>query len=161
MKALRGTGTATRGKGKTYPFSRAATSLPGFAGLGAVAGGAVAGPVGAVRVGYIDGEFVFNPTIPQMEESVLNLRLAGTADALLMVEAGAKEVSEELIVEAIRRGHEAMQPMIATQNEMRAAIEKLESRVPLGSTDMGAALAEAAAQYSDQPSTLPSGSPNR
>lgn len=83
-----------------------------------------AGPVGAVRVGYIDGEFVFNPTIPQIEESVLDLRLAGTADALLMVEAGAKEVSEELMVEAIRRGHEAMQPMIALQNEMRVAVGK-------------------------------------
>ena len=83
-----------------------------------------AGPVGAVRVGYIDDEFVFNPIIPQMEESVLDLRLAGTADALLMVEAGAKEVSEELMMEAIRRGHGAMQPMIALQNEMRAAAGK-------------------------------------
>ncbi len=82
------------------------------------------GPVGAVRVGYIDDQFVFNPTIPQMEESVLDLCLAGTADALLMVEAGAKEVSEELMVEAIRRGHEAMQPMIAAQHEMRAASGK-------------------------------------
>jgi len=83
-----------------------------------------AGPVGAVRVGYIDGEFVFNPTIPQMEESTLDLRLAGTADALLMVEAGATEVDEELIVEAIRLGHKAMQPMIALQEEMRKAIGK-------------------------------------
>jgi polyribonucleotide nucleotidyltransferase len=80
-----------------------------------------AGPVGALRVGYIDGEFVFNPTIPQIEEGVLDLRLAGTADAMLMVEADAKEVSEELMVEAIRRGHEAMQPMIALQNEMQEA----------------------------------------
>ena len=83
-----------------------------------------AGPVGAVRVGYIGGEFVFNPTIPQMEESTLDLRLAGTADALLMVEAGATEVDEELIVEAIRLGHKAMQPMIALQEEMRKAIGK-------------------------------------
>lgn len=83
-----------------------------------------AGPVGAVRVGYIDGEFVFNPTIPQMEASVLDLRLAGTADALLMVEAGAQEVSEELMLEAIRRGHEAMQSIITLQNEMRAAVGK-------------------------------------
>ena len=83
-----------------------------------------AGPVGALRVGYIDGEFVFNPTIPQMEESVLDLRLAGTADALLMVEAGAKEISEELMLEAIRLGHEAMQPLIALQNEMRKVIGK-------------------------------------
>jgi polyribonucleotide nucleotidyltransferase len=83
-----------------------------------------AGPIGAVRVGYIDGEYVFNPTIPQMEASVLDLRLAGTAEALLMVEADAKEVSEELMVEAIRQGHKAMQPLIALQNEMRAAVGK-------------------------------------
>ncbi len=83
-----------------------------------------AGPIGAVRVGYIDGEFVFNPTIPQMEASVLDLRLAGTAEALLMVEADAKEVSEELMVEAIRQGHKAMQPTITLQDEMRAAVGK-------------------------------------
>jgi polyribonucleotide nucleotidyltransferase len=89
-----------------------------------------AGPVGAVRVGYIDGEFVFNPTMPQMEESELDLRLAGTADALLMVEAGAEEVSEELMVEAIRRGHEAMQPIIALQQEMQAALGKPKRQYP-------------------------------
>ncbi len=88
------------------------------------------GPVGAVRVGYVDGEFVFNPTIPQMEDSELDLRLAGTTDALLMVEAGAEEVSEELMVEAIRRGHEAMQPMIALQEEMQAAVGKPKRQYP-------------------------------
>jgi polyribonucleotide nucleotidyltransferase len=82
------------------------------------------GPVGAVRVGYIDGEYVFNPTISQMEDSLLDLRLAGTADALLMVEAGASEVSEEIFLEAIQRGHDAMQGVIALQNEMRAAVGK-------------------------------------
>ena len=64
-----------------------------------------AGPVGAVRVGYVDGELVFNPTLSQMEASTLDLRLAGTEDALLMVEAGANEVSEEVMLEAIQRGH--------------------------------------------------------
>jgi polyribonucleotide nucleotidyltransferase len=88
------------------------------------------GPVGAVRVGYIDDEFVFNPTIPQMEQSALDLRLAGTADALLMVEADATEVSEELMVEAIRRGHEALQPTIALQEEMQAAIGKPKRDYP-------------------------------
>jgi polyribonucleotide nucleotidyltransferase len=76
------------------------------------------GPVGAVRVGYIDGEYVFNPTIQQMEESALDLRLAGTAHAILMVEAGANEVSEEVVLEAIERGHEAMQELIRLQEEM-------------------------------------------
>jgi polyribonucleotide nucleotidyltransferase len=82
------------------------------------------GPVGAVRVGYIDGQFVFNPTISQMDESILDLRLAGTADAVMMVEADANGVSEELIVEAIKAGHEAMQPIIALQEEMRQQVGK-------------------------------------
>jgi polyribonucleotide nucleotidyltransferase len=82
------------------------------------------GPVGAVRVGYIDGQLVFNPTISQMEKSSLDLRVAGTADAVMMVEAGANEVSEELIVEAIKAGHQAMQPIIALQEEMRRQVGK-------------------------------------
>ncbi len=82
------------------------------------------GPVGAVRVGYIGGEFVFNPTISQMAESALDLRLAGTADAILMVEAGASQVSEEIVLEAIQLGHQAMQDVIRMQHEMRAAVGK-------------------------------------
>ena len=81
-------------------------------------------PIGAVRVGYVDGEFIFNPTFSEMEHSALDLRLAGTADAVLMVEAGANEVSEDIIVEAIKAGHEAMQPIIALQEEMRRAVGK-------------------------------------
>jgi polyribonucleotide nucleotidyltransferase len=88
------------------------------------------GPVGAVRVGYIDGQFVFNPAISQMEGSSLDLRLAGTADAVMMVEAGASEVPEELIVEAVKAGHEAMQPIIALQEEMRQQVGKPKSEYP-------------------------------
>jgi polyribonucleotide nucleotidyltransferase len=75
-------------------------------------------------VGYVNGELVISPTISQMEHSALDLRMAGTADALLMVEAGANEISEALIVEALRRGHDAMQDVIRIQNEMREAIGK-------------------------------------
>jgi len=82
------------------------------------------GPIGAVRVGLIDGEFVLNPTIPEMENSQLDLRMAGTADALIMVEAGASEVDEETLVRALRFGHDAMQGIIAVQNEMRARLGK-------------------------------------
>ncbi|HHS98065.1 MAG TPA: polyribonucleotide nucleotidyltransferase, partial [Chloroflexi bacterium] len=82
------------------------------------------GPVGAVQVGYIDGEIVVNPTVPEMEHSLLDLKLAGTADAILMVEAGANEVSEEVMLEALRRGHEAIQEVIAVQEEMRKAVGK-------------------------------------
>ncbi len=83
-----------------------------------------AGPVGATRVGYIDGELVVEPTVSQMEQSALDLRVAGTADALLMVEAGANEVSETVMVEALRRAHEAIQDLIRIQNEMRETLGK-------------------------------------
>jgi len=82
------------------------------------------GPVGAVRVGYVDGELVISPPVSQMEHSALDLRLAGTADALLMVEAGANDVSEEMMVEALRLGQEAIQDVIRVQNEMREAVGK-------------------------------------
>lgn len=82
------------------------------------------GPIGAVRIGYIDNELVANPTISEMERSKIDLRLAGTADAILMVEAGASEVSEELMLQALKHGHEAMQEVIQLQNEMRTAVGK-------------------------------------
>jgi polyribonucleotide nucleotidyltransferase len=82
------------------------------------------GPVGAVRVGYTDGQFVLNPTATQMEHSSLDLRLAGTKEAILMVEAGANEISEALIIEAMRLGHEAFQDAIRVQEEMQAQVGK-------------------------------------
>ncbi|RLC63583.1 MAG: polyribonucleotide nucleotidyltransferase [Chloroflexi bacterium] len=82
------------------------------------------GPVGAARVGCIDDEIVINPTVSEVEKCSLDLRLAGTADALLMVEAVADEVSEEIIVKAMRQGYEAMQDVIRVQNEMREAVGK-------------------------------------
>ncbi len=82
------------------------------------------GPIGAVRVGLIDGQFVLNPTIPEMENSLLDLRMAGTADAIIMVEAGANEVDEETMVKALRFGHEAMDDLIAVQEQMRAQLGK-------------------------------------
>ena len=82
------------------------------------------GPIGAVRVGLIDGEFVLNPTIPEMENSLLDLRMAGTEDAIIMVEAGASEVDEETMIRALRFGHESMQGLIAVQNQMREQVGK-------------------------------------
>lgn len=89
------------------------------------------GPVGAVRVGYVDGKFVMNPTVTQMEQSILDLRLAGTRDAVIMIEAGASEVTEELMLEAIYAGHSAFQPLIDLQEQMRAEIGKPKTTVPL------------------------------
>ncbi len=93
------------------------------------------GPIGAVRVGYIDGEFVVNPTIPQMVESSIDLRMAGSRDAIIMVEAGAQEVSEELMIEALEFGHQAMQPIINLIEEMRAAVGKEKTEVVLAKAD--------------------------
>ena len=82
------------------------------------------GPIGAVRVGFIDGQIIINPTVTQMASSTLDLRMAGTADAILMVEAGADELPEDMMLEALKLGHEAMQPIIALQNKMRAELGK-------------------------------------
>ena len=82
------------------------------------------GPIGACRVGLIEDEFVINPTAEQMEQSTLDLRMAGTEDAILMVEAGANEVHEEVILQALQVGHEAMQPLIALQKQMQEEIGK-------------------------------------
>jgi polyribonucleotide nucleotidyltransferase len=82
------------------------------------------GPIGACRVGLIEDEFVINPTAEQMEQSTLDLRMAGTEDAILMVEAGASQVHEEVILQALQAGHEAMQPIIALQQRMRDEVGK-------------------------------------
>ena len=105
------------------------------------------GPVGAIRVGYINGEFVFNPTSSEMERSEMDLRLAGTRDAILMVEAGANEVPEEVMLEAMRRGHEAMQPIIDLQEEMREKLgkPKQEFQPSLPSEEVEEAVRELAA----------------
>ncbi len=83
-----------------------------------------AGPLGAVRIGRINGEFVVNPTYAQIDESDLDLRLAGTEQAILMVECGAKEVTEEVMVKALEFGHQSIQPIITLQKNMAAEIGK-------------------------------------
>jgi polyribonucleotide nucleotidyltransferase len=87
------------------------------------------GPVGAVRVGYVNGEFIANPTFEQIDDSELDLRLAATSDAILMVEAGANEVSEELMVDALDFGHKAIQPLIEAQRELAAKAGKAKREV--------------------------------
>ncbi len=81
-------------------------------------------PIGAVRVGYINGQFVVNPTTSEQAYSSLDLVVAGTRDAVVMVEAGAREVPEEVIIEGIRFGHQALQPLIDLQEEMVRAVGK-------------------------------------
>ena len=82
------------------------------------------GPVGAVRVARVDGQFVFNPTYSEAQRSDLDLRMAGTRDAVLMVECDATEVEESVMVAAVEAGHRALQPLIDVQEEMRAAVGK-------------------------------------
>ncbi|MBX5450428.1 MAG: polyribonucleotide nucleotidyltransferase [Thermogemmatispora sp.] len=81
-----------------------------------------AGPVGAVRVGYIDNELVINPLESQMDRSRLDLVVAGTADAVMMVEAGAKELPEDILLEAVIRGQEALQDIIKMQEKLMQAV---------------------------------------
>ena len=90
------------------------------------------GPIGAVRVGYIDGEFVINPTVTQVAASTLDLRMAGTADAILMVEAGADELPEDLMLEALKLGHEAMQPIIEVPERYATPVGQGEVRLHPG-----------------------------
>ena len=87
------------------------------------------GPVGAVRVGMVNGEFIANPTYQQMADSSFDLRMAGTKDAILMVECGANEVAEDVMVKALLFGHQSMQPIIATQEKMAAEIGKAKREV--------------------------------
>jgi len=92
------------------------------------------GPIGATRIGMIDGQLIINPTIQELETSQLDLRIAGTADAIIMVECGAAEVDEPTMVRALQLGHEAMQESIAIQNQMRAELGKPKrSYVPAAS----------------------------
>jgi polyribonucleotide nucleotidyltransferase len=82
------------------------------------------GPVAAVRVGRVNGEFIINPTFAEMDKSDLDLRIAGTSDAILMVEAGSDEIPEDVMVAALEFGHKSMLPLIELQNQMRREIGK-------------------------------------
>ena len=87
------------------------------------------GPVAAVRVGRVDGQFIINPTFAEMEKSDLDLRIAGTRDAILMVECGAEEVPEDIMVTALEYGHKSIQPLIDLQLKMRSEIGKPKREV--------------------------------
>ncbi|MGO8946780.1 MAG: polyribonucleotide nucleotidyltransferase [Ktedonobacterales bacterium] len=104
-----------------------------------------AGPVGAVTIGYIGGQIVINPMSSDMKLSDLDLNLAGTSDAVVMVEAGANELPEDIMVEAIRQGHEVIQQLVRLQQDLidQAGMPK-QSFVP---PEEHAELAEAVAGF--------------
>ena len=89
------------------------------------------GPIAGVRVGMIDGQYIINPTIEQAKVSRLNLAVAGTKDAILMVEAGAKEISEDEMLDAIWFGHEEIKKLVEWQEKIMAEVGKPKMEVPV------------------------------
>ena len=87
------------------------------------------GPIAAVRLGRVDGSFVLNPTYEQMERSDLQLIVAGTRDGLVMVEGGAKNLPDDVMLEALFTAHEGMQPLIDLQEQLREAVGKPKREV--------------------------------
>jgi polyribonucleotide nucleotidyltransferase len=87
-------------------------------------------PVGAVRVGLIEGNFVVNPTFEQLKKSQLNLTVAGTAEAIVMVEAGAAEVPEEQMVDALAFAHQEIRKLVAIQEELYREVRSVKIELP-------------------------------
>ena len=83
-----------------------------------ISGAPFLGPIAGVKVGYIDGEYIINPTVEELEKSELDLTVAGTTEAINMVEAGAKQVSEDIMLEGLMKGHEAIKELCIWQNEI-------------------------------------------
>ena len=88
------------------------------------------GPIGAVNVGYKDGNFIFNPTTSELNESELNLTIAGTKEAILMVEASANELTEETLIAAILEGHNYIKDSIKLQEQLQAKTQKEKISLP-------------------------------
>lgn len=93
------------------------------------------GPVGGVHVGRVNGEFIINPTAEQAEESDLDLIVAGTRDAVMMVESAADELPESVMLDAIIFAHEEIKRLVDLQTEMREAVGKPKADIPLESVD--------------------------
>lgn len=93
------------------------------------------GPIAGVNVGLVDGEFIINGSPEQLEKSEINLEVAGTKDAINMVEADAKEVSEETMLDALMFGHQAIKELIAFEEEVVAACGKEKIEIPLFELD--------------------------
>jgi polyribonucleotide nucleotidyltransferase len=101
------------------------------------------GPIGAAKVGYANGQYILNPTATQLETSQLELTVAGTADAVMMVESEAKQLPEDVMLGAVLFGHQEMQSVIRAINELVAEVgkPKWEIVAPAGTQELTAALA--------------------
>jgi len=87
------------------------------------------GPIGAVRVGLVSGQFIVNPTYTEMRDSLLNIMVVGTADGIVMIESGAKEVKEETVVDAIEFAHTEIKKICAAINDLKAKAGKPKRKV--------------------------------
>jgi polyribonucleotide nucleotidyltransferase len=87
------------------------------------------GPIGAVRVGLVNGQFIINPTYTEMRDSLVNIMVVGTAEGIVMIESGAKEVKEETVVDAIEFAHTEIKKICAAINELRAKVGKPKREV--------------------------------
>ncbi len=118
------------------------------------------GPISVVHVGYIDDSLVVNPSLALMENSLLDVVVASTSRDIVMVEAGAKEVSEQILLEAIRLGHDANQEIIKLQEELQGVCGKAkkeiksEELVPELSSQIAAILSEKLGQVLEGPEKL-------
>lgn len=92
-------------------------------------------PAAGVRIGYRDGEFLFNPTYQDRQTALLDMVIAGTKDAISMVEAGAKEVSEDIILEAMNRGHEIIRTIIGKIEELARIAGKSKQKISVYEPD--------------------------
>jgi polyribonucleotide nucleotidyltransferase len=118
------------------------------------------GPISAVHVGYIDGALVVNPPLAQLENSVLDVVVASTSRDIVMVEAGAKEISEEILLQAIKLGHDTNQEIIKLQEELQQVHGKTKVEIksqespPELSSQIAAILAEKLGQVLEEPEKL-------
>jgi len=118
------------------------------------------GPISAIHVGYIDDALVVNPTLPQIEDSLFDLIVASSKENVVMMEAGAREVSEEIVLEAIKLGHKVNQEIIGLQEELRriygkAKVEiKSKELAPELSSQIASILGEKLSQILEEPEKL-------
>ena len=107
------------------------------------------GPTGAVKIGCVDNKFVVNPTVAQMEASSIDLTVSGTKEAILMVEAGAKEVSEELMLDAIMFAHEEIKKQVAFQEKMVKDL-KIKKTTDIAFDEIPEDIDKAVREYADK-----------
>jgi polyribonucleotide nucleotidyltransferase len=117
------------------------------------------GPVGAVHVGYIDGELVLNPALARLEDSQLDLVVASSRQKIMMLEAGASEVSEDIVLQAIKFGHEANQDIIKLQEQLQQALGK--SKIGVSVSEVNPEVVSAITKIADEGLVQALGQPDK